>query len=155
HRRQDRGVVGRLVLEVCVLDQHVLAARAGERGADRGPLAAVVLVAQEPHPPVERSGGPLQLFGRSIARAVVADDDLLVESLCGEVGGGGAPDHLADGARLVVGGHDDREQPRHRGMIPRETNRQRAASNSERGGCEWRSMLQSMHAREKWPYLTV
>ena len=96
---QARVVLG-VVLEIGVLDDHDLAARLRQRGADRRPLAAVPLVEAGPD---RQAGGELgQDLARAVARAVVHHDDLLVDRHRQH-----APQQRFQGGVLVVNRDED------------------------------------------------
>ena len=105
HRRdQLRPVVG-VVLEVGVLDEHVVAGREREPGAHRGALPAIAFV----HEDANRAVAELaQHVAGAVGAAVVDDDDLALDAV-GELDRAHAPHHLHHGVALVVDGHDDRE----------------------------------------------
>ena len=101
-RPQQQRVLGRVVLEVRVLDQQDLAPAPPDRRPDRPPLALVRLVEDDPNAfaPVPR----LEDLARAVGRGVVHDDDLLLDRHRGD-----EPEDLVDRARLVVDGDQDGE----------------------------------------------
>ena len=101
---EARPVVG-VVLEVGVLNQDEIAVRLGQPGADRGALALVHLVVQDPHRRVlER----IQHLVRAVAAPVVDHNDLEHQR---QVDRPHAPDDLGHGRPLVEDRHDDAECP--------------------------------------------
>jgi hypothetical protein len=73
HRNQKVGVFAGVVLEVSVLEEHVVPGRDLQTGANRRPFAAVDLEFDEL---VVECGMGAQNIRGSVARAVVNDDDL-------------------------------------------------------------------------------
>jgi hypothetical protein len=98
-RLEQGAVLGGVVLEVGVLDDHVLGRGLGEPPAQRRALALVVGLEEHPDAGVVEPG---EHVAGAVGRAVVDDDDL------------GRPrrghdlvDHGRDRRPLVVAGHDD------------------------------------------------
>ncbi len=96
------GVVARVVLQVGVLDEHDLALRSLDPGADGAPFPQVLLVQQDAHTLPAVQGGE-QVAG-AVGRAVVHQQDL-----GGAPGGLHPPDDLVEAVLLVVDGDDDRK----------------------------------------------
>ena len=101
-RPQQQRVLGRVVLEVGVLDDQDLAARGVHRGAHGPALAHVLLVEDHAHAVPAVPGR--ELLARAVGRAVVDDDDLLLGRLARD-----EPEDLVDRADLVVDGNQDGE----------------------------------------------
>jgi len=118
--RLDQGRdLGRVVLEVGVLDHGDLAVEVRQRDADRRAFAAVLLADDDDVLPVLPV---VEHTARAVGRTVVDDDDLLVELECVDT-----RKQLADGRGLVVDGHDEGdlgsgwldEDERHAGRLGR------------------------------------
>ena len=93
----------RVVLEIGVLHDDEITSGGGKAGAQRGPLALVALVIEDPGD--ERDDFTAQNLTRPIGRAVIHDDDLLLEAGHGRRAHG--VDNRPDGFRLVETGNDD------------------------------------------------
>jgi len=105
--QQDR-VVGRVVLEVGVLDQQDIAGRMAQALADGGALALVAR--QQVQVEVAPRGLLAQDIAGAVGREVVDDDDLLLD--VAEVDRPYLIEQRRDGIFLVVAGDDDRELQR-------------------------------------------
>ena len=101
HRRQQRGDLLRAVLQVGVADDHVVAGRGLRGRTDRGALALVALVRNDPQPSVVE---PLQQGERAVGAAVVDSDQL---DLAGVLDIENPLDRHDQGRRLVVDRHQD------------------------------------------------
>jgi hypothetical protein len=99
-RLDQRRHVGGVVFEIGVLDHRDVAVRVRDRRAHRRALAAVVLADDDDA--VTSIAPALDEFARAVRRAVVDDDDLLVEVECPH----GVEQRL-DRRRLVVGRHEE------------------------------------------------
>ena len=114
--RQDRlhqpGIVLGVVLEIGVLDDDDLAPRLGERGADGVSFSAIPLVGEgaDRHPP----GQLREHLAGAVAGAVVHHDHFLVDRHRQH-----AFEQRLEGGMLVVDRHQNREQGRAQGRIPR------------------------------------
>ena len=101
-RREQLQVFHRVVLEVRVLHDHHVARGVAEADRDRGSLALVYRLEEDPHAagPVE----PAQDLAGPVGGPVVDDQDLLLEGHLLHT-----PQDLADRLGLVVGRDHDRE----------------------------------------------
>ena len=100
-RLEEVVVLGRVVLEIGVLDEHEVGGGQREAGPERGSLALVAIVQHDPHALI---GDTDEQVPGAVGRAVVDDDDLgdpwrLEHAL----------DQRDDRRLLVVAGHDDRQ----------------------------------------------
>ena len=144
-RGQELRVVARVVLEVRVLDQHDVSGRLGEAAPERGALALVGLLVEDPdlvllvrRPESPRLGElglePAEVVSSAVLGAIVDDDDLLRNR-----GRLDALENLGEREPLVVDGDDDREpwggNGSHRGIIAR---RDPGPRVDDRGPCRVR-----------------
>ena len=105
-RPDELGHVARVVLEVGVLDDHELAADGVEPAPHGRALAAVAVGADHPQPVAAELGGE-----RSAISGVpsVEPSSTTTSSVWRSIGVG-APEHVLDRGRLVVGGHEQGDQ---------------------------------------------
>ena len=115
---QQQLVLARVVFEIGVLDDEVLAGGATDAGVQRGPFPLIDLVPDHRHRQL-RMGVPVRLEHRLrvVLRAVVDDDQFLAEP-ARELRLADAIEDTMDGPRLVVGGNDNR-QLRHEAVLYR------------------------------------
>jgi hypothetical protein len=106
-RAQHRHVVARVVLEVGVLNDQVITGRKLDPRSDRASLSTVALHPPEPH--ARLAGDDL---GGPIARAVVDDDDVLLDAEAGQIDRLDLFQQRADEPLFVEGGNHDRQHPR-------------------------------------------
>jgi hypothetical protein len=97
-----RDVISRVVLEIGVLNDHVVARGQREACAHGGTLSAVVLQAMQTHPAEATNN-----LSRPIARAVVDDDHFLAHAESVQIHGGDAFEKRPDEPFLVVGRNHD------------------------------------------------
>ncbi len=99
--------LSRVVLRVAVRVEDELLGRRGKSASKRAPVAAVLLVVNDPEPG-KAEGQLVEKRAGVVGAAVVDDDDLVV---VGQPPSGhmGHHDQARDGARVVVGGEEDGE----------------------------------------------
>src|SRR5262249_49795470 len=102
-RLDELGILGRVVLEVGVLDDDDLAGGLAEPGAQRGALSLVAVVEDYLQVAVASLHLAEDLAG-AVLRAVVDDDDLRADRDLAD-----PAEDLVDGLLFVVAGDDDRE----------------------------------------------
>ena len=103
-RQQQRRQVGRVILEVRILDDDGVAGRNRNTGTDRGALAPVFLVMDHlVNQPFFRQG--IEDFPSPVGRCVVDDDDFQPQGNRANAAQG-----ALDRRRFVVCRHDHREQ---------------------------------------------
>ena len=79
---EERGIILGIVFEVCVLDQHQIAARMGEGAPEAGPLAPIARVEQHAHAVLRIAAEAcavhaLENLSRAVGGAVIDNDDFL------------------------------------------------------------------------------
>ena len=111
NRRDERGIVGRVVLQVRVLDQADVAAHVLNGGDDRRPLAHVPGLADDADPRVGR-GQFIEDVRRSVTAAIVHAHQLHGQA---DRTGQHAADDRAKRTRFVIDGNQDAEKGLDRG----------------------------------------
>src|ERR1043166_7908428 len=116
-RSQDREqgrIVGGVILEVRILEQNVVSGGRVDAAPQGRAPALVGMLVDEPHPGASADDP----FG-SVSRSVVDHDDLFGEPRGLDVHALDRLDQRPDACFLVVGRHHDRQNLRHRSLIPR------------------------------------
>src|SRR5262249_50813202 len=106
-RGEQSGIFLRVQFEIGVLHQHDVSARIVQTEADGGALAEIDLIVMDPDAWVRGPAARVDRESGAIARAVVGDDDLLLD--WSEIDGEHTLDHFADRLFFVVHGDHDRE----------------------------------------------
>jgi len=96
-----RDVVARVVLEVRILDDRVVAGGELQAGPDRGPFPTVLRHPVQPH-----AAEPGDDLRGAIPRTVVDDDDLLGDAERAEIDRGDLLEQVPDETFLVISGND-------------------------------------------------
>ena len=103
YRRHQNGILGRVVFEVRVLDDHEVARGCLDPGSQRRSLPLVDRVIEDLVHAARRLDDGLEALAGAVGGAIVDDDDLLVDvrRRANRI------DHLVDRVHFVVAGDDD------------------------------------------------